>query len=637
MTSYGGNQRGPLSVLTFFFLAVFMLGMNFPTRANADDCVALGGVLNAGECQISGNQIKSNANCVGGLSCQLDETLHFLNSSSLTVSPQTAGLTLNITGDLIMEPGSKINGNGGPGTTANITVNATGNITLKQGALGVPGAMITANRSGGCSTQTNNFAGTIMLNADVDGNFAGDVDIQGSSSANPDDRAKVQANSDCSAGAIFITGTKITIDGLVESVGGASGLTVSFQPPGGGPITVDAACELLVSDSGKISSRGRDPGADLVHLEGGCSVEINGLVESFGIGHATPTTPHNHCNFTNRPDKPTDSTSCVEVWAGNQLIINSLPPHNGQVSADNGGPGGTSGTGWLDLFARGDITITGRTLATDPFAVHANGLSGTNDQGGVVTIKSRDGQVIASGRAVQASAVITNVNTGLQTVTPGGKGGTVVIQAKLDVDLQGGTVEAKGATFGGAPAGGVIMVRSFGTAPSTGSILGSASSVLDVTGGALPAQLGSIGLTACGTIAFPPGTTLPAAVTPTKVTGTCGGAPTFSVYVVLPDCPPECFLSALCACINDIEVNVQTSTLTILGSNFIGPQPLNPNIQLVGFAATCDPNTACTVVVNPASDSTITVALPACAQSGDRVIIGINGNPSFSCSAELLP
>jgi hypothetical protein len=611
----------------FFLFVLVMLGAGFATRASADDCVALGGVLNAGECQISGNQIKSNANCAGGTSCQLDQTLHFLNPSSLTVSPQTADLTLNITGDLIMEPGSRINGDGGPGTTADITVNATGSIILKQGVGGTPGAMITANRTGGCGTVlANNFAGTIELNADVDGNFNGDVDIQGSSSAAPDNRAKVLANSGCSGGAIITTGVKITIDGLVESVGDASGFGGAFQPPGGGPITIDALCELLVSDSGKISSRGKDPGADLVHLEGGCSVEINGLVESFGVGHATPVSPHNHCNFTTRPDKPADSTSCVEVWAGNQLVINSLPPHNGQVSADNGGPGGTAGVGWLDLFARGNITINGPTLVTTPFAVHANGLSPTNDAGGIVTIKSRDGEVIASGRAVQANST-----------SPGGQGGSVDIEAKLDVNLQGGQVQAMGATSGGAPAGGTILVRSWGNAPATGSILGDLNSVLNVTGGIIPAKFGSITLTACGTIDFPPGQTLPAAVVPTKTSGVCGGSPVFSSYVVLPDCPPECFLSALCACINDIEVNVATSTLTILGDSFIGPQPLNPNIQIVGFAATCDPNTACTVPVVPTSDTLITVTLPACAASGDRVIIGINGNPSFSCSSELLP
>ena len=284
---YGKNKRVPFSFLTFFIFAAMMLSVSFPTQAIADDCVALGGAIVAGECQISGNQIKSNANCLGGLSCQLDETLHFLNPSSLTVSPVATGLILNITGDFIMEPGSKINGDvAGSATAANIIVNATGNVTLKQGVGLTPGAIITASQpTGSCTASAK--AGKITLNADVDGNFTGDVDIQGSSSAGPDDRAKVLANG-CSGGEIIITGVKINNDGLVESFGRVSG-TGSNQTPGGGPITIDAACELTISDSGKVSSRGIDPGADLVHLEGGCTVEINGLVESTGIGHAVPT------------------------------------------------------------------------------------------------------------------------------------------------------------------------------------------------------------------------------------------------------------------------------------------------------------------------------------------------------------
>ena len=143
-----------------------------------------------------------------------------------------------------------------------------------------------------------------------------------------------------------------------------------------------------------------------------------------------------------------NSTACVEVWAGDSLIINSIAPHNGEINADTGGPGGGKGTGWIDIFARGDIAIVGPTLATKPFAVHANGLANTNDVGGLIDVESTEGEVSASGRAIQANA------TG-----NGGKGGTVTVEAKLDVDVTGGLVEAKGATTGGAPAGGKIFVQ----------------------------------------------------------------------------------------------------------------------------------------------------------------------------------
>ena len=67
------------------------------------------------------------------------------------------------------------------------------------------------------------------------------------------------------------------------------------QPPGGGTITIVAGCALTVSDTGLVSSRGRDPGADLVHLEG-CAVKIFGVVESTvtaGGGHVLPVNPPN--------------------------------------------------------------------------------------------------------------------------------------------------------------------------------------------------------------------------------------------------------------------------------------------------------------------------------------------------------
>lgn len=627
------SKSVPFSKLLFSLLAVAVLGTSCPTRASADDCVALGGALNAGECQISGNQIKSNANCLGGVSCQLDETLHFLNPSSLTISPIATGLTLNITGDFIMEPGSKINGDvATSATAAKITVNATGNVTLKQGVGLTPGAIITASQpSGSCTASAK--AGKITLNADVDGNFTGDVDIQGSSSAGPDDRAKVLANG-CSGGEIIITGVKINNDGLVESVGRVSGIGAN-QIPGGGPITIDAACELTISDTGKVSSRGVDPGADLVHLEGGCTVEINGLVESTGIGHAVPTSPRNRCNSTFRPDKPANSTACVEVWAGGSLTINSLAPHNGEINANTGGPGGSNGTGWIDLFARGDIGIIGFATTVGPTAtkwtVHANGLANTNDVGGLIDVESTEGEVSANGRALQANA------TG-----SGGKGGTINVEAKLDVDVQGGLAQAKGATSGGAPAGGKITAQSWGTAPATGSIVSDANSKLDVTGGlaANPATLGAITLTACGTIGFPPGVTAPAAVTPAKTTGVCGGNPQLSSYVVLPNCPPECNLFGQCACVNEFVLAGPTApgtTLTLTGHEFIGTDPANPNIQSVGFNSTCVPNPLCRVAVTPTSDTSITLTLPACALPGNTVIVGIDGNTSFSCTLGTLP
>src|SRR4029077_493448 len=109
------------------------------------------------------------------------------------------------------------------------------------------------------------------------------------------------------------------------SGGGVSGST---QIPGGGPITVRTSCELNVSAPGVISSKGLDPGADLVHLEG-CDVNIDGLVQSTGPGHVMPGNPPNHCNLNHPPTNPTATlptgtdTGCIEVWAEELTISNT--------------------------------------------------------------------------------------------------------------------------------------------------------------------------------------------------------------------------------------------------------------------------------------------------------------------------
>ena len=171
----------------------------------------------------------------------LDETLHLLANAKLVTGTLGAplGITLNIAnGDFVMESGALIDGNvAGCNTGGNITVTVdNGNVDMKTGSI-------------------------------------------------------IRSNS-CSGGAIAITTTgshTANIDGTVESVGSITG-TGGSQRPGGGTITVIAGCGLTVGDTGIVSSRGKDPGADLVHLQG-CNVAINGLVESTGPGHVLPSNP----------------------------------------------------------------------------------------------------------------------------------------------------------------------------------------------------------------------------------------------------------------------------------------------------------------------------------------------------------
>ena len=108
-----------------------------------------------------------------------------------------------------------------------------------------------------------------------------------------------------------------------------------------------AGCGLTTK--GRMTSKGRDPGADLVHLEA-CDVSIRGLVESTGKAHRRAGTAPNSCDNVDDglparccgPDKPANATACIEVWANN-ITIDSIGTNAGELNADIGN-GGRSGT-----------------------------------------------------------------------------------------------------------------------------------------------------------------------------------------------------------------------------------------------------------------------------------------------------
>ncbi len=220
-----------------------------------------------------------------------------------------------------------------------------------------------------------------------------------------------------------------------------------------------------MSDAGIVRSKGIDPGADLVHLEGGCTVLVDGLVESVGAAHGAPNTPHGKCDNTYHPDKPAAATTCVEIWAGDHLTIDSTPPHNGELNADHVGQCG--GLGWIDVFARGDIRIIGDTQGA--FAIHSNNNCANTTTGGTITVKSIEDLVAASGRAIAADAAVA-----------GGTGGKIDVEAALAVTLDNATMTALGdfVEMGGYGSGGRIGsgqvpgVRSFQGAVSWKSGVG---------------------------------------------------------------------------------------------------------------------------------------------------------------------
>ena len=514
---------------------VVLLAARLALAANVPDCLAVNAICNVVDpttCTVNATQTLQIP-AGGTFTCIVDRDLLITASGSLVIPVPAAGVpqavrTLNLTvnnssgggtGSMTMQPGAVITGD----TPANNQVAATINISVQDFVdlqSNGTGAKITSNQAGnGCSSAGH--AGIINITANHTSTSASDFAISVGI------KAVISVNgSNCPAGDIVIKAPNghIVIDGTVESAVDTGSTGSASRSEDGGPITIQAACDLLVT--GKVSSRGRDNGADRVHLDAGCTVEVIGLVESIGAGHAAPDID-NFCKAPERPDKPASSAACVEIWSGGTIVIDG--PSGALVRADTGN-GGVSGTSWIDIFSVLKTTITGPSAnaaaGAPPFVVHANGDGGSNDNGGIVTVKSREDMVSVTGLGLQASAP-----------AGAGDGGTVTVDAKLDVDLTGGTIEARGSTIGGTPNGGHVNVRSFGTAPASGSILAIATSLIDVTGGN-PAN-GTIDLTACDQIQFPPGLTAPAAVVPTQTTGVCGNFPIFPDYVVFQTCTCE--------------------------------------------------------------------------------------------------
>lgn len=482
--------------------------------AHQADCDTLdpAALFVGGECYLNSAIVKNGTFAVG-------HTLHIGPTGKIT-SNVAPGLTLNITGDLIIDtPAGATGTNGISAEVVNtnglkINIDATGSMTLHGN--GTKGARITASRTGTGAGGDGGGDITITVGArDAVTGFCVAPQPAGAGEITMAFGSQVLANTPVKgAGDIVMNACKaMDIDGLVESKSLQSG--VPNQPPGGGPITLDAGCNILISDTGKVSSEGRDPGSDLVHLGAGCEVKIWGLVQSIGVGHSQPVNPHNHCDNTNHLDKPANATGCVEVWAGDSLIVDSLN-HKGEVNADKIGQCGNGKVSWIDLFARGDIQIIGDTVA--PYAVHANSCGASDQPGGIITVMSTEGKVTASKLAFSASGATSN----------GGDGGTITVQAQKDVNLDTASLIASGHVTAALGVGGKINVQSFNQLVTWQNGIG------DVR----PNATGTITIVACTTI-NDAGTNFNGEI-PSETPGSCAAGPFPPAYVVLPKCACEC-------------------------------------------------------------------------------------------------
>ncbi len=557
-----GQQRvrvvlaGTLALL----LGVSLYSVHLSPPAFADQAGCGLGTWDGTECVVSGT-VNATGTYNFHHSVRLDGTAH-INASN-------AGITLNIDGaaglNLTMDSGSVLEADDGVPTPNNpagpITIHTTGNMTMTDASVdtrnltqGGAGGVITLDIDGDLSV----LGTSQIISSNLGNTDAGDINITvgnypntpGTGTFNLSAGSKIEANAGAAGGDITIKvgrTTDIHGDILSQVLSGSTG-TGATQGRDGASITIDSGCELTQYDTSTISSRGRDAGADLVHIAG-CIVSISGLVESAGAGHGIPNSPANHCADADRPDKDNNSTGCIEVWARDLTITNTA-----ELNADinEGGTGGTTGTSWIDLMASHNITVTGRTGNLDTYVVHADSSSSSDHSPNTVTVKAKN-LITATGKAFSADLP-----------DAGSDGGHIIVQAGSDVSLNTAQLLASGddVQSGGFGNGGQIDVRSF-----QGSVLWTngvgdvrptgADTIPPINVTAPSTGRGVITLTACVSTNTT-GTTFPfngdTATTPGAPTTDCTqAAPTMANYV-------ECCVSTE-AC-NPITTPTPTPTPT---------------------------------------------------------------------------
>ena len=291
--------------LAVVVVAALVLALGMPGQASAvQTCAGIGGTDVGGDCTIS---TPITAFCPIDLNVPGDLLITgtgSINCNDTGLPPADAlPITITVGGDMEMQGGSSIRAenlvSGGDGGKIMLTV--AGSFLMKSGAV------ISSSNSGsgtGVAGDIRIKVGNSTVNADeltvtCATTPSGDIVVENG--------AQILANALSEAGSIkMFAGKNVTINGLVSSEG-------TLTTGRGGPITIDACCDLVIGDTGKVISKGADPGADLVHLQA-CVVKIFGLVASIGPGHKVLPLPiPNLCNAPNRPGKPANSTACVEI------------------------------------------------------------------------------------------------------------------------------------------------------------------------------------------------------------------------------------------------------------------------------------------------------------------------------------
>ena len=237
----------------------------------------------------------------------------------MPAAPGGNALTLNIAGDLTIDlptvaGGGRISGDVTTRDRDRRHDQRRRDRQYRVHGSGASGAKITSNQTAGsCS-----------------GGRGGNISLSANGSIITEAGSAITSTSICGMGEIIIVAdVAVTLKGVVSS---------DSSIGRGGPVSVSAGCTLAVAPTGRVTSQGKDPGADLVHLQGGCDVLIQGKVESTGPGHVRP--PANRCHAPDRSDKPDNASACVEIWSGGTLTIDSTGVLKGEINADTAQSGG---------------------------------------------------------------------------------------------------------------------------------------------------------------------------------------------------------------------------------------------------------------------------------------------------------
>jgi hypothetical protein len=243
-------------------VAALVLTVGMPGQASALTCAAVGGVPgpNPGDCTI---QTPITAVCPFNLTVPGDLLMTSTGSISCNdpVAPlpnSASDITISVVGDMEMQAGSAIqadNTNDG-GNGGKITLTVGGNFTMRGTGATDPGALISSRKTGlgaGGAGDIRITVGNVTVNAD-------DLTITCATTPSGDilmeNGARILADAAGEAGSIkMFAGKNATINGLVSSEG-------TTELGRGGPITIDACCDLVIGDTGKVISKGADPGAD---------------------------------------------------------------------------------------------------------------------------------------------------------------------------------------------------------------------------------------------------------------------------------------------------------------------------------------------------------------------------------------